>query len=348
MSSVRSLEFQEGVLLLLDQRRLPGEEVYVSCRDYREVGEAIRSMVVRGAPAIGVAAAYGMALAARETSGQPPGALLRHLEEAARFLKGTRPTAVNLSWAVHRLLRVARDGLGSREGARGISDRLLSEAHRIREEDIAINWRIGELGASLLSAGSRVLTHCNAGALATAGYGTAGGVIRSAFRQGRLSLVYVDETRPFLQGSRLTAWELKKEGIPVLLITDSAAGYCMRRGDIDAVIVGADRIARNGDVANKIGTYTVALLAREHGLPFYVAAPLSSIDFSLQSGEEIPIEERAPEEVTHLGGRPICPEGVGAFNPAFDITPASLVEALITERGILRPKLGETPEVWQS
>ena len=348
MSNVQTLEFREGALLLLDQRKLPGEETYISCRDCGEVGEAIRTMVVRGAPAIGVAAAYGMALAAKEVSDRTPQDLLLHLERAAESLKGTRPTAVNLAWAAHRLLQTARNALASGAGTQGFADRLLAEAHRVKEEDIAINHRIGEQGASLLSAGSRLLTHCNAGSLATAGYGTAGGVIRSAFRQGKLSLVYVDETRPFLQGSRLTAWELKKEGIPIVLITDNMAGHCMRRGDVHAVIVGADRIARNGDVANKIGTYTVAVLARENGLPFYVAAPLSTIDFSLPSGEEIPIEERAPEEVTHIGGKRICPEGVEVFNPAFDITPASLVDAIITERGIVRPKLGETPEVWRN
>ncbi|MFQ5895959.1 MAG: S-methyl-5-thioribose-1-phosphate isomerase [Nitrospinota bacterium] len=331
----------EGVRLL-DQRRLPGEEFYLECRDHRQVAEAIRSMAVRGAPAIGVAAAMGMALVAREYRGEEVEGLLSHLEGAAATLAATRPTARNLFWAIERMQAAARAGRGKGVGA--LREELARLAQAMVEEDVAICRRIGEAGVPLLPERSRVLTHCNAGALATAGYGTAGGIIRSGFREGKVVRVWVGETRPFLQGARLTAWEFQREGIPVTLITDSTAGYCMQRGEVDAVLVGADRIARNGDVANKVGTYTLAVLAREHGVPFYVAAPLSTVDFSLEDGSQIPIEERSPDEVRTLFGAPIAPAGVDAFNPAFDITPARLVDGLITEGGVVRPARGESLE----
>ncbi|MFQ5914111.1 MAG: S-methyl-5-thioribose-1-phosphate isomerase [Nitrospinota bacterium] len=343
---VRTIDFQDGALVLIDQRKLPLEEGYVRCTNHREVAEAIRGMVVRGAPAIGVTAAFGMALAAREFKGAENAEFLRCLESAGKTLGETRPTAANLFWAIGRCLDFARAQVAQGQAPPQVTEGLLHLAHEMGEEDVAVNRRIGENGAELIPSGSHVLTHCNAGALATAGYGTAAGVIRSAHRQNKIVDVLVDETRPFLQGARLTAWEFRQDGIPVTLISDSTAGYCMKRGRVDCVVVGADRIARNGDVANKIGTYSLAVLARENGVPFFVAAPISTIDFSLESGDAIPIEERSPEEVTHLGGRRIAPEGVGVFNPAFDITPASLVEAIITERGIVRPSRGETPEIW--
>ncbi|MFQ6111175.1 MAG: S-methyl-5-thioribose-1-phosphate isomerase [Nitrospinota bacterium] len=339
---LRTVDWADGAVRLIDQRRLPEEEVYLECRDTEAVARAIKEMAIRGAPAIGVAAALGMALAAREYRGRERDGLLGHLEERGRLLGSTRPTAVNLFWAIERMKEKAREAEG--ENIAELKELLLEEALRMRDEDIAICREIGDRGAALIPKGARLLTHCNAGALATAGYGTALGVIRSAHREGRVERVYVDETRPFLQGSRLTAWELMREGIPVTLITDNMAGYLMSRGSVDAVVVGADRIARNGDVANKIGTYTVAVLANEHGVPFYVAAPLSSFDFEIASGADIPIEERSPEEVTHLRGLPIAPEGVEAIHPAFDVTPARLVDAIISERGIVRPKRGETPE----
>ncbi|MBI2881644.1 MAG: S-methyl-5-thioribose-1-phosphate isomerase [Candidatus Tectomicrobia bacterium] len=343
---IRTIEYRDGKLVLIDQRKLPLEETYVRCADHREVAEAIRGMVVRGAPAIGVTAAYGMALAAREAQDRDGAEFLGRLEAAAKTLGATRPTAVNLFWAIGRSLESARAALARGRSPEEAAREMLGLAHEMLKEDIAVNRRIGDLGAGLLPANARVLTHCNAGALATAGYGTAAGVIRSAHRQGKIAEVLVDETRPFLQGARLTAWELHREGIPVTLIPDGAAGFCMKNRKVDCVVVGADRIARNGDAANKIGTYPLAVLARENGVPFYVAAPTSTIDFALESGDAIPIEERSPEEVTHFGGRRIAPEGVRAFNPAFDVTPARLVDALVTERGIVRPSRGETPEVW--
>ncbi len=340
--ALRAVDWVDGAVCLIDQRRLPEEEVYLECRNPEAVARAIKEMAIRGAPAIGVAAALGMALAAREFRGGEKEGLLDHLEDRGRLLGSTRPTAVNLFWAIERMKGKAREA--EEEDVAELKKLLLEEALRIRDEDIAICRQLGDRGATLIPREAKLLTHCNAGALATAGYGTALGVIRSAHREGKVARVFVDETRPFLQGSRLTAWELKREGIPVTLITDSMAGHLMSRGSVDAVVVGADRIARNGDVANKIGTYTVAVLANEHRVPFYVAAPLSSFDFGVASGADIPIEERSPEEVTHLRGFPIAPEGVEAIHPAFDVTPARLVDAIITERGILRPKRGETPE----
>jgi methylthioribose-1-phosphate isomerase len=328
-------------LLLLDQTRLPAETRWVEARTADEVADAIRTMVVRGAPAIGVAAAFGAALWARGLAGAglAPEAFVAAFEPVRRRLAGTRPTAVNLFWALDRMGRAVREAAALPPGAR--AERLAAEAKAILDEDLEANRRMGRLGAALIPDGARVLTHCNAGALATAGYGTALGVVRAAHEAGKRVSVLADETRPFLQGSRLTTWELREDGIPVTLITDNMAGHVMQRRQVDLVIVGADRIAANGDVANKIGTYGLAVLAKEHGLPFYVAAPVSTFDLSLVSGDEIPIEERDPREVTTLAGRPIAPEGTPALHPAFDVTPARLVTAIITEAGIAKPP---TPE----
>lgn len=335
--AIPTMYWENGTLYLLDQTLLPGRTEYVACRGYRDVIRAIRTMKVRGAPAIGVAAAYGLALAAREAAQVPhPWDRLR---AAAEELKNARPTAVNLAWAVDRLMEKAavRDAQGV-----DVAALLLEEARTLQAEDEAASRRLGAYGRELLPHGARVITHCNAGALATAGYGTALGVIRAAREAGNPLRVYATETRPLLQGARLTCWELMQEDIPVTLITDSTAGFLMARGMADLVLVGADRIAANGDVANKIGTYALAVLAREHGLPFYVAAPVSTVDLATPSGAEIPIEERAPEEVTHVAGTRTAPEGVGVWNPAFDVTPARLVTAIVTDRGVVRPPYGET------
>lgn len=330
--------WSDGQLRLLDQARLPQEEVWLTLADHRQVVEAIRSMRVRGAPAIGVAAAYGLALAARGSAAADRDELLAELRAAAHELAATRPTAVNLSWALRRTLAAAEEASQAQAMRRAVLD----EAQHIEREDVEANRRLGRLGAELLPDPAVVLTHCNAGALATAGYGTALGVVRAAAEQGKRVRVIATETRPQLQGARLTAWELARDGIDCTLIVDSAAGALMRRGEIDLVIVGADRIAANGDTANKIGTYPLALLAREHGRPFYVAAPTSSIDLALPAGEDIPIEERPVEEVTTLGGRRIAPEGVVAANPAFDVTPSAFITAIITERGVARPPYNES------
>ncbi len=311
-------------VLLLDQRLLPEEERWLRLTTADEVADAIRTLAVRGAPAIGVAAAYGLAVEARRGAG--PAALAA----AADLLARARPTAVNLEWAVRRMSRL----LGAPAAA------ILAEAHAIRDEDEASCRRIGALGAPLLPPEARVLTHCNAGALATAGYGTALGIVRAAREAGRLEHVLADETRPFFQGARLTAWELQRDGIPVTVLTDGMAGWLMSRGEISCVVVGADRIAANGDVANKIGTYGVAVLARHHAIPFYVAAPWSTFDPSLPTGAGIPIEERDPDEVVRIFGRRVAPEGVPARYPAFDVTPAALVTAIVTERGVLRAPYG--------
>jgi methylthioribose-1-phosphate isomerase len=328
-----AVRYEDGALLLLDQRRLPAEETYVRCVDAAAVAQAIRDMVVRGAPAIGVAAAFGIALGMRAGGGERAERQAR-LERLGRELAATRPTAVNLFWAIERMR--ARGATALAAGA-DVATALLDEARHIRDEDVAACRRMGELGAELLPQQARVLTHCNAGALATAGYGTALGVVRSAAAQGKLAAVFADETRPFLQGARLTAWELQKDGIATTLIADSAAGHLMARGEVNAVVVGADRIARNGDVANKIGTYSVAVLAKENGIPFYVVAPVSTIDLQTSSGAEIPIEERAAEEVTHHAGRRVAPEGIRVRNPAFDVTPHRYVSAIVCERGVARP-----------
>jgi methylthioribose-1-phosphate isomerase len=341
---VTAIEWTGERLRLLDQTRLPAETRWVEARTADEVADAIRTMVVRGAPAIGVAAAFGVALWAQglARAGTPrldAAAFAQAFLPVRARLAATRPTAVNLFWALDRMSRAVRDAQPLAPAAR--ADRLAAEARAILDEDLAANRRMGRLGAELIPDGARILTHCNAGALATAGYGTALGVIRAAHEAGKRIEVLADETRPFLQGARLTTWELREDGIPVTLVTDNMAGHLMQRRRVDLVIVGADRIAANGDVANKIGTYGLAVLAKEHRLPFYVAAPVSTFDLSLVSGEEIPIEERDPREVTMLAGRPIAPEGIPALHPAFDVTPARLVTAIITEAGLAKPP---TPE----
>jgi methylthioribose-1-phosphate isomerase len=333
-----TIAYADGVVRLVDQTRLPTEVVVHECRTAGELAEAIRTMRVRGAPAIGVAAGYALALGAAEYRGTDPAGLQAHLVAVADAVRQTRPTAVNLFWAVERALTTARASLP--DGVAATSARLLELAERMREEDVALNRRMGAFGAELIPDGAQVLTHCNAGALATAGYGTALGVVRGAVEAGKRLHVYVDETRPFLQGARLTAWELHADGIPLTLITDNMAGYFMAQGKIHLVVVGADRIAANGDVANKIGTYSVAVLAHAHGIPFYVAAPTSTVDLSLPSGESIPIEERSASEVTHFAGQRIAPEGIGVANPAFDVTPHRYVTAIVTEQGVLRPPYG--------
>ncbi len=329
---IRTVEWRRGRVVMIDQRLLPSREVYRVYREPREVARAIRDMVVRGAPAIGVAAAMGVALGARRLSARNADA---HFERVCRWLLDTRPTAVNLAWAIERMRRVYREHRGAPMGR--VRDRLELEAQAIHDEDVAANRQLGRHGAALLPDEGTVLTYCNAGALATAGYGTALGIIRRAREIGKRVSVVACETRPYLQGARLTAWELLRDRIPCTLVTDNMVGHLMQRGAIDAVIVGADRVAANGDVANKIGTYTVAVLARRHRVPFYVAAPLSSVDLGTRRGADIPIEERSPEELTQIGGSPIAPPGVRVFHPAFDVTPAQLIAAIVTERGVVRP-----------
>jgi methylthioribose-1-phosphate isomerase len=337
---IKTLEWTDAGVCFIDQTKLPTEEVYVTSKNYEEVADAIRTMIVRGAPAIGVAAAMGVALGAKQSKATTPSDFEREFDTICDVLAGTRPTAVNLFWAIRRM----RDKFEALRGQpiETIKAELVAEAQRMHVEDIAANEAMGRHGAVLLPANGGVLTHCNAGALATAGYGTALGVIRAAVASGKQLSVYADETRPFLQGSRLTAWELMKDGIPTTLIADNMAGAMMRLGKIDAVIVGADRIAANGDVANKIGTYTVAVLAREHGIPFYVAAPISTVDLSTPDGSKIPIEQRAATEVTHLAGRQIAPDSVKVENPAFDVTPNKYVAAIITERGVAKAPYEES------
>ena len=326
----------EGVVMI-DQTKLPRTVEFVTCRTYEEVAEAIRAMVVRGAPAIGVSAAMGVALGVLQT---PPERLAAEFPRICETLASTRPTAVNLFWAIDRMRRLYASVAS--EAPERIREAFVAEALRVYEEDIAINRAIGRHGAPLVPDGKSVLTHCNAGALATAGYGTALGVVRAAAEAGKKVHVFAGETRPFLQGARLTVWELQQDGIPVTLITDNMAGHFLKSGRIGCVIVGADRIARNGDTANKIGTYSVAVLARENHVPFYVAAPVSTLDLSLASGDQIPIEERAADEVTHVFGVPVAPEGTAVANPAFDVTPARYVAAIITERGVARPPFEES------
>jgi methylthioribose-1-phosphate isomerase len=330
---VPTVRWEDGAVVMIDQRRLPNEQVFLRCRDPREVAEAIRGMAIRGAPAIGVAAALGLALGL-STSRSEGGALAAEFESTCRELGATRPTAVNLFWAIDRMRR----RFEATAGLAGPSRRqaMLDEAQAIQREDVAACERMGDFGATLLPNDAHVLTHCNAGALATAGYGTALGVIRSAARLGKIRNVFADETRPYLQGARLTAWELMQDGIPTTLIADSMAGHLMARGEVNVVVVGADRIARNGDVANKIGTYTVAILAKEHAIPFYVAAPISTFDLATPDGSRIPIEERSADEVTHHAGTRLAPEGVAVRNPAFDVTPHRYVTAIICERGVAR------------
>ena len=331
---IETIQWTDAGVVMIDQTRLPREETYVTCTDYQQVAEAIRSMVIRGAPAIGVAAAMGIALGMQRA--ESPAEFDRICDTLAR----TRPTAVNLFWAIDRMRRLYT-GLQGRPIAE-IREKLAAEAQQIRLEDIAINECIGRNGSPLIPDGKTVLTHCNAGALATAGYGTALGVIRAAVAAGKKIDVFADETRPFLQGARLTVWELQHDGIATTLITDNMAGHFLHSGRIGCVIVGADRIAANGDVANKVGTYSVAVLAKENNVPFYVAAPISTLDLTLDSGDRIPIEQRAPAEVTHVHGVPLAPEGTMVENPAFDVTPHRYVTAIVTERGVARAPFEES------
>ncbi|MDP3063643.1 MAG: S-methyl-5-thioribose-1-phosphate isomerase [Chloroflexota bacterium] len=329
-----AIEWADGRLCLLDQTRLPSECVTLALDDYRQVARAIVEMRVRGAPALGVAAAYAVAMAARAIEASNREGYLAALERAAGEVVAARPTAVNMAWAARQLLAIAR----AEQDWRAIPERLLAEAQAIQRRDVEANRSIGRHGAALIPDGATVLTHCNTGALATAGYGTALGVIRAAWEQGKRIKVIADETRPFLQGARLTAWELAQLGIPTTLIVDSAAGALMRRGEVTCAIVGADRIVANGDTANKIGTYSVAVLARENHVPFYVAAPTSTVDLSIESGDGIPIEERRSDEVTRFAGVQTAPEGVAVRNPSFDVTPARYISAIITEHGVaLKP-----------
>jgi methylthioribose-1-phosphate isomerase len=332
---IKTIEWTDSGVVMLDQRLLPTQEIYNSYSDYRDVAEAIRSMVIRGAPAIGIAAAMGIALGIKTTRATEIEKLDKELDHICVTLSKTRPTAVNLFWAVERMRAVYTRTRS--QGFEQICKALISEAQRMHREDIQANRDMGRYGQELIPDGARILTHCNAGALATAGYGTALGVIRAAVEAGKQVHVFSDETRPLLQGARLTAWELNKDNIPVTVIADNMAGHFMQKGKIDCVIVGADRIAANGDTANKIGTFTVSVLAREHGLPFYVAAPISTLDLSIPDGGHIPIEERDPDEVRKIQGVPIAPENISAANPAFDVTPHRYVSAIITERGVARP-----------
>jgi len=330
----KPIEYKDGVCRMIDQRRLPTEEIWINYSDYQDVADAIRTMVVRGAPAIGVAAAFGAWFGARDIDTDDFDTFFSRFEKVCDKLAATRPTAVNLFWALERMKSFA---LASRSyPVCDIKITLEYEAMAIADEDLRSNLALGRHGEPLIPADARILTHCNAGALATGGFGTALGVVRAAHAAGKNIQVLADETRPFLQGARLTAWELKKDNIPVTLICDNMAGYLMSKGEIDCVIVGADRIAANGDTANKIGTYTVAVLAKEHGIPFYVAAPTTTIDMNIKDGSEIPIEERDAREVTHCGDRQIAPNDVPARNPSFDVTPARLVSAIITERGVVK------------
>src|ERR1700677_3096745 len=337
---IQTLEWTDQGVRFIDQTKLPTEEVYVTCTTHEQVADVIRTMVVRGAPAIGVSAAMGIALGVKNSKAETVADLKRELDQICEIIGKTRPTAVNLFWAIGRM-RDKFDRSRVRPIAQ-IKQELIEESKRMHAEDIAANQAMGRHGATLMPSEGGVLTHCNAGALATAGYGTALGVIRAAVEQGKKIHVYADETRPFLQGSRLTAWELMKDGIPTTVISDNMAGAMMRQGKIGAIVVGADRIAANGDVANKIGTYTVAVLAKENGIPFYVAAPLSTIDFACPDGSQIPIEQRNAREVTHIAGKQMVPDGVSIENPAFDVTPAKYVAAIITEHGIARDPYGES------
>ncbi|MGH9722623.1 MAG: S-methyl-5-thioribose-1-phosphate isomerase [Bryobacteraceae bacterium] len=333
---VETIQWTDAGVVMIDQTRLPREVTYVTCGSYEEVAEAIRSMVIRGAPAIGVAAAMGVALGVAALSEADDG----RFEQICGALARTRPTAVNLFWAIDRMRAVY---VAKRARPFGeLKAALIAEARQVRLEDIAINQAIGRHGAPLVPDGKTVLTHCNAGALATAGYGTALGVIRAAVSAGKRIDVFADETRPFLQGSRLTVWELQQDNIPATLITDNMAGHFLKSGRIGCVVVGADRIAANGDVANKVGTYSVAVLAKENGVPFYVAAPVSTLDLTLDSGDRIPIEQRAANEVTHVFGVPVAPDGTAVENPAFDVTPHRYVTAIVTERGVARPPYGDS------
>ena len=333
---VKTIEWKDNKVLMLDQSRLPHEVIYVECTDYHKVAEGIRKLWIRGAPAIGIAAAMGIALGAQEISAGNFDELVEGMQPIFNTLLGTRPTAVNIHWAVVRIKKFLQEN--NRESIDRLKQMLIDESNRILEEDITVNRAIGEWGAQFIRDGDTILTHCNAGSLATGGYGTATAPMLVAREQGKSIHVIADETRPVLQGARLTSWELMQSGIPVTLITDNTAGALMKRGMIDLAIVGTDRTTRNGDVANKIGTYTVAVLCREHGIPFYVAAPLSSIDFDMASGDLIPIEERSADEVRTVNGHQVAPEGVNVINLAFDVTPAKFVSAFFTEKGAFKPR----------
>jgi methylthioribose-1-phosphate isomerase len=333
---------EDDVVVMIDQRKLPTRETYVRCRSAAEVARAIRTMVIRGAPAIGVAAAMGIALGMRKSKSTGTQKFAAELFRICELMASTRPTAVNLFWAIERMKRSMAAGAEAGESVDQIKDRLDREAQAIHDEDVASCRAMGAFGAAVVPDEARILTHCNAGALATAGYGTALGVIRGAVEAGKHVTVLADETRPFLQGARLTAWELVRDGIETTVITDNMAGAMMQQGQVDIVVVGADRIAANGDTANKIGTYSVAVLAREHDIPFYVAAPLSTVDLTTPDGRHIPIEERSAREVTHLGGSQLTPHGARIRNPAFDVTPHRFIAGIITERGILRPPYTES------
>ena len=337
-----TIEWRDDVVVMVDQRKLPEQETYVHCRSARDVARAIRNMVIRGAPAIGVAAAMGLALGVKRSRTRGAVKLAAEFHGLCELLAASRPTAVNLFWAIERMKATFAEAVRAGRSPAEIADALVAEARRIHDEDVAGCRAIGVHGAEVVPDAGRVLTHCNAGALATGGYGTALGVIRAAVERGKQVAVFADETRPFLQGARLTAWELLRDGIDTTVIADGMAGPLLREKRVDVVVVGADRIAANGDVANKIGTYTVAVLAREHNVPFYVAAPVSTIDLAVASGDGIPIEERAVRELTHIGAKRIVPDGAGVWNPAFDVTPHALVAGIITEHGICRPPYAES------
>lgn len=332
---VHTLYYKNDTLYVLDQLKLPQVKKYITCKTWQEVAQVIKKMNIRGAPAIGIAAAYGIALAANESRSKNKSEFLKSIKHGAKEISKTRPTAVNLFWAIDRMLKFLDEI--SDKSVPEVKRLLLQEAHNIYQEDLKINYQIARFGEKLISQNASILTHCNAGALATAGYGTALGVIREAHKKGKKIAVYVDETRPYLQGARLTAWELKEEKIPFYLISDNMAGHFINRGEVDLVITGADRVVANGDTANKIGTYTLAVLAKENGIPFYIAAPVSTIDLKIKTGKNIPIEERDPDEVTTIAGKRITPFGIKVKNPAFDVTPNRYITAIITEKGVITP-----------
>jgi len=339
---IKTLEWTDQGVVMIDQRLLPAQEIYPVFKTYEEVAWAIKEMVIRGAPAIGIAAAMGVALGTRDAKTEDANELDQAFDQICDVIGSTRPTAVNLFWAIDRMRKLYAVLRNQKAPLDEIRSRLIAEAKRMHDEDVEINRAMGRHGAELIPDDATVLTHCNAGALATAGYGTALGVVRAAVEAGKRVAVYADETRPFLQGARLTAWELNKDGIPVTLITDNMAGHFLKLGDIDCVVVGADRIAANGDVANKIGTYSVAVLAKENDIPFYVAAPISTLDLNIASGDLIPIEERNEREITHVKDVRLAPDGINIANPAFDVTPNRYIAAIITERGVARPPYQES------
>jgi methylthioribose-1-phosphate isomerase len=340
---IKTVEWTSEGVRMIDQRLLPTEEKYLTLRSYDEVADAIKKMVVRGAPAIGISAAFGLALGASQSVGTSVADLEFDFDYMCEVMSATRPTAVNLFWAIERMREAFRRAKAESTDVETVKNALIDEAQKIFDDDIVANRHLGAFGAELISDGSTVLTHCNAGALATAGdYGTALGVIRGARDAGKRVAVFADETRPYLQGARLTAWELQKDDIPVTLITDNMAGHVMKQGKVDAVVVGADRVAANGDAANKIGTYMVAVLAKRHNIPFYVAAPVSTVDLAATTGDDIPIEERDRREVTHVREHQLAPDNVGVENPAFDVTPGELITAIITDKGVARPPYTES------